>query len=295
MAITVSAFLDDVVRVGQLPVASPTSLNGGENDVYTRIGMLKVATEELRSVLAPLMVRVNENYWTWRETKTSSDDRLDLPTQAAGAALQVLFANYGNSKVRVEAQHAYEEDTALPGFYAEGNQLVLRNIEGATSFTMLYTVRPPRLEEATRAVLAVATGASAYSVTVSEGTAPAVGAKVDIRAGGASGEPIALGATVTAQSTNSFSIAITDCIRAPSTTDVWSLTGISTVIPLPEDFVPLLTYRTAARIVTLAGFKEEGISLVQQAQEMERGLITLATPRVKASARAVKNHSIFGG
>jgi hypothetical protein len=296
------ALLATIKRRGFVPTAQ---------DTFASTETLAVATEELHSYLAPLMMDVRQEYFV-----TSSDLPLvaeqgayRIPSRAMGGKLRdVLWLDAGGNVrnlVRLEpeaAAHYRAADTGAPeAFSLRGNYVVLHPtpVSADGNLRLSYFGRPGALvlpsacgtvesvDYATNSIV-LTTGAFIADAPV---LADALLDVVEARPGFATlVTEAAVGATSSVGAEATPRVLEFDSLpEGISAGDYVCLAGEACVPQVPPELHPLLALKTAAVQLEALGDTEAARVLLSELAEKQRRALSLLSPRVDGEPRKVGN------
>ena len=306
-----AALLAMVKRRGFTPTAQGT---------FSAAEVLAVATEELNSYLAPLMLEVREEYFAAYADLplVASQGAYRVPARALGGKLRdVVWLDASGTPrnlVRLEPEGAARyraSDLGAPeAFSLRGNYVLLHPTPqtGDGHLRLSYFARPGALVETSAARAVVDVDYDALSVTVA-GAAPAsfvVGARLDVVQAQPSFATVGSELTLTALATDGDGDAVLTFAALPrpeavpldypvtapeeiSLGDWVCLAGESPVPQVPPELHPLLALKTAAAMLEAVGDVEAARALLAELGEKQRRALALLSPRVEGEQRKVRN------
>lgn len=308
MALTTTDFLKDVRQRGQIPSLTTDGISAPELEVVTDEGLLRLASGELRTWMAP---RLLESRGEWlvasQDFTLSTERRYRIPSRAVGGSLRTLFwvPSGTTETVELSQMDAGEEPRRRGDFRVEGAYVVLLNPNITSgALRMAYHVRPSTLvatgTAATAATVTYSSGLNQTTVVFS-GTMPSWMASesavplLDCIGGASPYEVRAIQLTKSSWASNSlpFSGNFTSSISAG---DFLLPFGTTSVLPLPEDWWELFAQRVAGRALEVAGLVKEAKAAYDTLEGLLEGLaVVTSRERVQSSRRKVRNTSMWGG
>ena len=305
MAYTVSDFLTLVRQYAMLP--STTANGTADADI------LRVADEELRTRVTPLVIASGQEWWvsTYRTALTASQRVYKVPARAIGGRvrdvqLRKSDGSYKNLR-RCELEESYGLDQAATGepelFWLKGESLYLWPKPATTSghLHIDYHARPGRLTNTSPTNYAILTCADstgdtvAFTTTTAPVTVSSSGYVDIVRAG------------------SGFSMLATDVYGASTAGPIFTATSKYTlpddyasilvgdylfpadtcfVIPLPTELHGVFVYYVAAALLRQLG-KQNHAFFEDTAGKMAAASLQSLAPRVAGEPRYIRNGGIL--
>lgn len=280
-------------------------------DTWSDEKLLTAATEEMRSVIVPLLMSVREEYFITSEdiSIVAGTSRYAIPERSVGMGVrEVLWVNSeGNSypmpMVTVEDGNVTGGQTlwtangssgASPYAYRlEWNSLVLSPVP-ASSGTMriMYVISPGALVEVGDA--AQITTINTLTNTVTCSTVPASwsgGESVDIIKGSGGYEYLSTSASIVA--VNGTDITLSALPTGLSVGDWVALEGESPIPQLPRELQPLLAHKVVVQILESMSQRGAAEKADERVNKMIQSALSIISPRVKGGAKKLVAASYF--
>lgn len=310
MAYDTSVFLAAVKRRAFVPTTQGT---------FAATETLAVATEELHSYLAPLVMEVRqEHFVTVTDVPLVSGQALyRIPARALGGKLRdVLALDSGGcvrnlTRLEPEAGGLWRAgDTGEPAaFSLQGNYVRLHPTPtGTGTLRLSYFGRPGALVETSAAGRVEAVDYAAGTLTLS-GAAPASfvpGVRLDVVGAQPGFSTIATELTLSSSAPDGDGDAVLTFAALPvppsvpleypvtapeeiSVGDWVCLAGEAPVPQVPPELHPLLALKTAAAQLEAIGDVEAARTLLMELAEKQKRALALLSPRTEGEPRRVAN------
>ncbi len=301
MAVTTTDFLKDVRQVANLPEVTASDVLDESTEYTTDAGILKVATRELQTFVAPKVMAQREEFFVARKSYTISAARgkYRLPPRAVGAKIKyVAYLATGAAAVDEvtlkELGASDVEDGDKDGYYVEGSYVKLRSTHSSGTLYIAYYMRPSAL--VLPAVCGVITGIAGQVVTVSA-TFPSTlttASRLDIVKATSPFEACDTD-LVYVSGTGGSAITVSGTISTDwEVGDYFTLSEQSPVIGVPQDLHNWLVQRVTVTILDSLGFKEDWERAMTSLEKMEKTAIDTIAPRSENKRQPVKNKSLWG-
>ena len=275
------------------------SMNASNQNTFTDDDMVRIASEELQSVLIPFIESVKGEYWVQIEDQPyiQGQKKYTMPERATGTKLRdvCLVDNQGNevllNNINIEdMKSSWAYAPYQFGFYLQDNQvvLVLGNLIGSGNYQsvrMKYFRRPNTLIDTANAgqVLNIDTGTNEVTLNYAPTTwstatlfdcinsMPPFQSRVDNQ-------------TITGIA--GFVLTFSTIPSGLSVGDWVSEANFSPIPQIPVEAHRLLEILTAARILQYSG--DPSFTVFQaEAEQAKRDLIQVISPRVDGSPRKI--------
>lgn len=275
------------------------SMNASNQNTFTDDDMIRIASEELQSVLIPFIESVKGEYWVQIEDQPyiQGQKKYTMPERATGTKLRdvCLVDNQGNevllNNINIEdMKSSWAYAPYQFGFYLQDNHvvLVLGNLIGSGNYQyvrMKYFRRPNTLTDVTNAgqIINIDTGTNEVTLNYAPTTwttatlfdcinsMPPFQARVDNQ-------------TITGIA--GFILTFSSIPSGLSVGDWVSEANFSPIPQIPVEAHRLLEILTAARILQYSG--DPSFAVFQsEAEQAKRDLIQVISPRVDGSPRKI--------
>jgi hypothetical protein len=301
----------DLVAAVKLRAMLPTSSSApgtADSDVLAH------ANDELQSRLVPLLMSVNEEFFTFTTdvALVSGQAVYRVPDRAAAAKLRELNLVSGNVLLNLPRIEPEQLTRFLAGgavgvpaaFVMEAGGVRLVPTPSASSMTlrMRFFFRPGELTATTSnyATITTATPTSSTEVTLTLGTGLVPSASTsylyDLISGRPPFEYLAMDGTCESALTPydmRFSAGYSGLQSATSAigwtgADYLAVRGLSPVPQLPSEVHPLLVQRTLCRVLQQLGRYETLDRAEREADRLEKVALSLLSPRVDGAPRKMR-------
>lgn len=283
------------------------SMNADNQSTVTDDDMIRIASEELQSVILPYIESVKQEYFVTTDDApfVSGQVNYEVPSRASGGKFRdvMLIDNQGN---QVLLNYIAPEDMKSSwayspyqfGFYPQDNHvvLVLGNLIGAANYSYVrlnYFRRPNQLCATSAAGQVTAINRTTGEVTLT--FVPSDWTTSDTFDCIASQPPFSThGDDQTISAINGFILTF-DSVPTNLVVGDWvSLANTSPIPQIPVEAQRLLEALTAARVLQYTG--DPAFQVFQaQAESMKRDLIQVLAPRVDGSpAKLPLRNRLFG-
>lgn len=271
------------------------SMNASNQNLITDADIVRIASEELQSVIIPYIESVKQEYWVTSKNDTFVQGQVnyEVPQRASGSKFRdvMLVDNQGN---QVLLNYIQPEDMKSSwayapyqfGFYPQDNHivLVLGNLLGAANYSFVrlnYFRRPNTLCPTDQAGQVMSIDRNTNEVTLT--FAPTSWTTSDTFDCIDSQPPFSShGDDQTITAINGFILTFTSVPNDLVVGDWISLANTSPIPQIPVEAHRLLEGLTAARILQYTG--DPAFQVFQaQAESMKRDLMQVLTPRVNGS------------
>lgn len=276
---TVAELLAEIKRKAQV---AANEANITDTDILT------MATEEIRSVIAPKVLSVVEGYLVVIDDQTLSSVRAyRIPYWSVGNKVEDVLVSDGSawrSLNQVDARNPQ----ALEGFYIEGSHIVL-TASAPTSGTL-------RLKCHARPAILTTTSAKQQGTVVSVDSATQITCsvsamspiQVDIMKATSPYEHIQVNKTQTGTA-----VVVSDSSKIAAG-DLVMLTGYTLYPNIPEEIHDLLSQRVAIRVLEQLGHNEPRKILESKLADIEEYALKLLSPRVEGEEKVVWTGELLG-
>jgi hypothetical protein len=271
------------------------TMNADNQNLITDSNVVRIASEELQSVIIPYITSVKQEYWV-----TVKDDpfvqgqvNYEVPQRASGAKYRdvCLVDNQGNEVLLnyIQPEDMKSSWAYAPyqfGFYPQDNHivLVLGNLLGAANYSyvrLTYFRRPNQLCTTDEAGQVVSINSTTKEVTLS--FAPSAWTTADTFDCIASAPPFSShGDDQTVTAINGFILTFTSIPTNLTVGDWVSLANTSPIPQIPVEAHRLLETLTAARVLQYMGDPAYQVAQAQ-AEDIKRNMIQVLAPRVDGS------------
>lgn len=284
-------FLADVRRGAMLPAASSATFSDAD--------LLRIADQETQAGIVPLIMGVREDYFATHVDVTittgAASQTIRIPTRSIGGALNEVQFTQNGLLINVSQIERSELHECGPGFYVEGNNLVLYNSGGTWSYPTLrlsYYQRPNRL------VLPAAVGTitNIVGLVVTVGAMPATIASatpVDLVKATPGHECLAIDRTDGVVAGNNITLASVPTGLAIG--DYVCLAEETPVPQLPTELQPVLVQRTIVKALEAIGDRAGSGAAQAKLTEIEAVALKLLSPRVDGEPKVIRNRSPLWG
>jgi len=271
------------------------TMNASNQNTVTDADIVRIASEELQSVLIPYINSVKQEYWVTKKDApfVQGQTNYEVPQRASGSKFRdvCLVDAQGNE---ILLNYIQPEDLKSSwayspyqfGFYPQDNNivLVLGNLIGAANYSfvrLLYFRRPNQLCLTSAAGQVTAINTSTNEVTLS--FVPPSWAITDTFDCIASAPPFSShGDDQSITAISGFILTFTSLPSALVVGDWVSLANTSPIPQLPVEAHRILESLTAARILQYTG--DPAYAVFQaQAESEKKDLIQVLAPRVNGS------------
>lgn len=294
---TTADLLTAVRRRAQLPASSADGL-------LTDTDLLALATEEIDTLLVPLVRAAREEYWVTRTDLaiTAGTAEYRIPTRAQASALRdvtlvVDGAETSLPHIELEERGRYTEggsywwDGAGVGFALQGDKVVVLPTPTKAATLRLYYARRLNRLVATSAAALVSSVAGTPTITFA--SVPATWSDSDTF-DAIEGTPSFdwLGADLTASNvvTGASGTITFDSVSSElAAGDYVALAGETPVPQIPAELHPLLISATVARALEVVGDRAAFAAATQAVVRQSAQASQLLEPRVEGAARRVVN------
>lgn len=284
------------------------SMNADNQNTVTDADMVRIASEELQSVILPYIESVKQEYFVTTKDNTFVQGQVnyEVPSRASGGKFRdvMLIDNQGNP---VLLNYIAPEDMKSSwayapyqfGFYPQDNHvvLVLGNLLGAANYSFLrmnYFRRPNQLCTTDQAGQVTAINRMTGEVTLT--FVPTTWLTTDTFDCIASVPPFSThGDDQTITAINGFILTFTSVPSALVIGDWVSEANTSPIPQIPVEAHRLLETLTSARILQYTG--DPAFQVFQaQAEEYKKNLMQVLLPRVDGSpAKLPIRNRLWGG
>lgn len=283
---TTTELLASVRQRAQIPTSQTT---------FTDAKLLRIATEEMRSMLVPFIMSVREEYFvTYKDyTITASQSAYRIPERAIGGKLRdaVMVDSSGTiyELTRIPSQRRANSNTGTPNsFYIEGNYVCLYPTPAVTVNTLrLYYYQRPGELIATSAA-AACTGLS--STVVTSGAVPSTmstSTPLDFIRNGPGFETLAIDKTPSGKTGTTLTFAASTIPSEFAVGDYVCLAGQSPIPQIPYELHTILYQRTAIKVLEAIG-DDAGLKRArEQLKEMENYQVQLISNRVDTKPKVI--------
>lgn len=271
------------------------SMNASNQSTVTDSDMVRIASEELQSVILPYIESVKQEYFVTTKDNTFVQGQVnyEVPSRASGGKFRdVMLVDNQNNPVLLNyiAPEDMKSSWAYApyqfGFYPQDNHvvLVLGNLLGAANYSFLrmnYFRRPNQLCTTDQAGQVTTINRTTGEVTLT--FVPTTWTTSDTVDCIASQPPFSThGDDQTITAINGFILTFTSVPSALTVGDWVSLANTSPIPQIPVEAHRLLETLTSARILQYTG--DPAFQVFQaQAEEYKKNLIQILTPRVDGS------------
>ena len=277
MAYTTANLLSAIERRSFMPANQST---------FTDAEILAMATEELRSFIAPEIINVKQEYWVYHKdyTITASQAGYAVPDRAFGSTIREVQIVRGNQIIDlplIPMERVNNTQTGTPThFYFKNDKVMLFPTPGTTIDTLRlhYHLTPGELIETSDAAVISAIDTATNVVTVTSIPSTWVtGDTFDFvkKSGGHEYRDVDLTSTLVSGTDITFSSLPSDLAVG----DYICLQGYSPLVQIPFTLRETLAQHTAAAVLHFAGQPGAGEAR-QMAQAMLAEAIKSLSPRV---------------
>lgn len=278
---TTSDLIDSIVNRGQFPDSTNTKT------ISSPVNLLRIATEEMRAVIVPMVVAVHDDFYVRSIDITVVSGQVSYPisSRSVGVGLRsIRLFNDGTELdfAKVDPDEANNSITGVPdGYYFEDNKIVLNKTPETTGLTIKTRIymRPNRLEQVSNCAVISSINTATNTVTCTS-TLPStwgVGTSLDLIAKTAPYSWRAIDQAITATSGTDVTFASlpSDLVVG----DYLCPAEYSCLPQIPEDFQPLLSQRTV-KIVLEAIKDSQGLANAEKTlKEYAPAAESILTPR----------------
>lgn len=275
------------------------SMNASNQNTFTDADMIRIASEELQSVLIPFIESVKGEYWVQIQDIpfVQGQKNYTMPDRATGTKLRdvCLVDNQGNevllNNINIEdMKSSWAYAPYQFGFYLQDNQvvLVLGNLIGSGNYNavrMKYFRRPNTLISTTQAgkILNINTGTNEVTLDFAPSTWTS-STLFDCINSMSPFQSRVDNQTITGIA--GFVLTFTSLPTGLSVGDWVSEANFSPIPQIPVEAHRLLEILTAARILQYSGDPSFAV-FQQEAEQAKRDLIQVISPRVDGSPRKI--------
>ena len=247
--------------------------------------ILSLADEALQQTLLPVIMERQEEFFVFEQTLpiTASKRKYRIPSRSIGGVLRDVQIQRGTSISSISQMNSEDILTSSTGtpyaFYLEANSVCLYPTPSATDGTLIlkFFCKPGRLTPVSNA----STITAINGTTISVASLPSVflvGSSIDFTKGSAHYEPAGLSYAI--QTVNGTDITFSSVPDELEVGDWLSLAGYSPVASIPEEFHPVLSLLTAAKLLQSLGQSDEESALLQKAETAIQRLTGILAPRI---------------
>lgn len=288
-AFTTAELITDIKQRAMIPTDQTT---------FTASDLLRFATDELRLTLLPLLLSEREEFYLTEAGATQAlvagTAACQMPARAVGQMLRDAYIVDANGNIsnltRIEYDERPDFDVTATGvpqhFYLRNNKIVLLPIPSSADYSLCtpYYIRPSKLIETTAA--AQITAVTSTTITVSSlPTTITTSTTVDFIRNTGGFECISIDETPTIIASTTLTFA-----AVPTGTAIgdWiALSGESPIPQLPAELHPLLSERTARKVMKAIG-DANGVKLSEETiREMTEGALLITSNRVQGEPKRI--------
>jgi hypothetical protein len=265
------------------------------DETFSATDFLRFVNEEVQTYIVPLLLSVREDYLvTYSDLSvTSGTDAYDIPERAVASKLRGVFYLSGSTyqplpRIELEAAHL-ESVTGTPSaYYLRANKIVLvPSPSGSSTLRLHYYQRPNRVVEtsAVGEITAINTGTRVVTLSASCPSTFATSVTFDLVKGKAGFDTLGKDLAVSAVGASSVTFTAT----LPTDLAVGDFVCLAQETPIPQipvELHPLLSERVTTTVLKALGDSKATYAVAEQ---MERKLIEVLSPRVEGSPRYVVN------
>lgn len=300
---------DDILADAKLRAFYPTS-----GAVFADSDILSLASDELLGILTAREMAAVQGHLAVETTVplVANQQRYDIPYRAAGSKLRyvaLIDSNGNRSNLRpgrperfVTTYNIGQTGSQPTNCWFEDGRLVLYQVplDASKSLVMGIYIRPGRLQikaNASSASAAAAVGAT----TINCAAIPSYmngATSIDIIRAKPPFQVIAYDLPVTALSTGATSITIAapGIPSYPVAAGDWITLPEESVAPqIPAEAIPLLSARTALRLLRARGDLENGAALAQDIGDLEANVYTFLANRNEAQTDTLSANDLLSG
>lgn len=273
---------------------------------FSSTDFAQLADEEIRSKLAPLVLKTMEELWVrFVDTPViANQSNYLIPTRAIASALRnVQLVDQNNPQNRRELERLSPEDLTSTytgdyrfvitkaGFYMEGNNVVLYPTPTSTQnlLRLSYYCRPNSLVDVSACAQVQSIDTSLNQITVTSlPTTFSTATPLDFVKANPGFECSAIDQTPT----NIAGMVLTFGSTLPtdlSVGDYLCLAGQSCVVQIPVELQPLLVQYVVVRVLSSQGDAESLAAAIKELEKLEANALLLISPRVAGKAKRVVN------
>ena len=288
-----------------------------DQSTFTTCDIIDIMNEELGIHVVPMVLRAHEEYYVIDEDQplTNCDTRYKIPYRAVGNKLRdVQFVDSSGSsfemtRVSLEDRPEYQSSYSTSqsrAFYLQSDDIVLMQKQNSTgSIRSSYYLRPNELVKDNRAgiITSICVGACETIFTVAKFPSHfSSTTDFDFIQGKSPNKIIgfdrAVGVLNSAAKTLTFSNSDLNAIDTAGSVDVklkfavgdHILKAQETIIPqLPAELQPILSQRTAVKILEALGDTEGMRNAQTELDRMEYNAMTLIDNRVEGAPQKVRS------
>jgi hypothetical protein len=284
------------------------AMSASNQNLLTDNDIIRIASEELQSVILPFIESVKGEYYTTNEDQTfvQGQTLYTLPQRATGTKLRdvCLIDNRGNE---VNLPYIAPEDLKSTwayapyqfGFYPRDNSIILvfGNLIGSGSYNfvrMIYFRRPNTLTATTNAgqILSINTGTNEVTLSFAP-TSWTTSTQFDVINSLPPFQSRVDNQTITA--INGFILTFSSLPSSMQVGDWVSEANFSPIMQIPVEAQRLLETLTSARILQYSG--DPAFQVFQaQAEQNKKDLLYILSPRVDGSPQKIpQRNRLWGG
>lgn len=288
----------DLITAIKRRASVPTSQTTFQNSDF-----LALADEEIRSKMAPLILRNLEEHWvrTYDHNITANQASYLIPTRAVAASLRdVQVVNSNNDQDRRGLDRLSPDDlyghlgtrsVQKSGFYLQGNSVYLYPTPTSTQnkLRLSYYCRPNTLVETSACALVSSINTATKQITVSSLPSTfTTSTALDFVKANPHFECSAIDQTPT----DITGLVLTFANDLPSDLavgDYLCLAGQSCVVQIPVELQPLLVQYVTVRVLSAQSDTEALKAALAELQKLEENANILIAPRVDGKAKRAVN------
>ena len=269
----VADFLINLKRRGQYQAAQ-TVLSDAD---YTAF-----ANDELRSVIAPKILSLRDNYFSAVKRYSVSGRRYRLPSSCMGGRIYSIMVTDGSSSEYHLNQMPNTDKSASGrrGFYVQQGQFILTGDLPSGTLVVTYPCRIPTMQAVTNKTV---TAVGASSITLSAVHAAGTG-HIVVR--GTSPYRTVSPAVVTDGTNVATDADDTDYTKF-AVGDVFLNTNTTSLVPLQEQLCDWLLQRTHMRVLQALGQTDQMQAAGSKLADIEKDVMAFMSPRVQNSPKVI--------
>lgn len=300
--VTTADLLKDIRQVANLPEVTASDVLDESTEYTTDLGLLKVATRELQTFIAPKVMAQREEFFVYRKSYTISAayGKYRLPPRAIGAKIKYVSILPTGGTAETDEQTIDELASSevgtgdKGGYYVQGAYVKLRDSATSGTLYIAYYARPSKLVLTSSAAVISSIAGQVITLTGNFPSTLTSASKLDIIKATSPYEVCDSDLTYSS-GTGTNAITVTGTISTDwEAGDYLALAEESPVIQVTQDLHNWLVQRTAVKILDSLGFKEDWERAAQELQAMEEAMITTISPRSENKRQKVKNKSLWG-
>jgi hypothetical protein len=290
-----TALLADIRVRGQIPTYGD----------WTDDALLLLATAEMRTYVAPLLISHQDSYFNERATTplVANQSIYRIPSAAVGGKLVGVYLQYTGQQsfpLNQTTEHRLL-DRSLKGqpeafYFYDSSNIALVPVPTSTTGTLIFKYNRRTATLVTPAVGGSTSRTVTNVLSVGGGVYefnPALLGILDCIKGSPNFENIGSSVSVTVGTTLASRVTLSSGVLEVG--DIFPQVGVSWLVQLPPEYFYLLSQQCACKYLEDIGSTEELQTSMSIRKVMQDQLTPSATPRSDESPKKFKNRKFFGG